>query len=84
MIIKFHKKFLKALEKQSKNIQKKFKVRLKLFQNNQFHHLLNNHALSGKFIGVRSFNITGDIRVHYEETKEGIILLDIGSHSDLY
>lgn len=84
MVIKFHKKFKKALEKQPKSIQRKFKEKLKIFQNDQFHYSLNNHALTGVFRGTRSFNITGDIRVHYEELSEGIVLMNIGSHSELY
>lgn len=84
MIIKFHRRFKKSIQRQSKKIQKKFKERLELFEEDQFHYSLNNHALSGEFKGTRSFNITSDIRVHYEEAKDGIILIDIGSHSDLY
>lgn len=84
MIIKFHKKFKKSLEKQPKHIQNKFKESIRIFQEDQFHYSLNNHALTGDFKGTRSFNITGDIRVHYEESENGIILMKIGSHSELY
>lgn len=84
MNIQFHKNFKKALQKQSRQIQLKFKEKFQTFENDQFHYSLNNHALSGKFKGLRSINITGDIRVHYEEIEDGIILLDIGSHSELY
>jgi len=84
MKIDYHRKFKKDFQKQLPKIQKKFWDKLELFQNDQFHYSLNNHALLGKFKGARSFNITGDIRVHYEEIKGGIVLLNIGSHSDLY
>jgi len=84
MNIKFHKNFKKALKKQPIKIQLKFKDKFKLFENDQFHYSLNNHALSGKFIGWRSFDITGDLRVHYEEYSETIVFMDIGSHSALY
>jgi mRNA-degrading endonuclease YafQ of YafQ-DinJ toxin-antitoxin module len=40
--------------------------------------------LTGKFKGIRSINITGNIIVHYKENSDGIIFLDIGSHSELY
>ncbi len=84
MIIQFHKNFQKSIIKQPKTIQNKFKQKFKLFEDDQFHYSLNNHALTGKFKGWRSINITGDIRVHYFEKNDGIILMDIGSHSDLY
>jgi addiction module RelE/StbE family toxin len=84
MNIRFHKNFKRAFKKQSTQIKSKFKEKFKIFENDQFHYSLNNHALSGKFKGLRSINITGDIRVHYEELFDGIILMDIGSHSELY
>ena len=84
MLIYRHKNFKKALQNQSKKIQLKCKEKIQVFVEDQFHYSLNNHALTGKFKGLRSINITGDIRVHYEERDNGIILLDIASHSQLY
>ena len=55
-----------------------------IFQNDQFHYSLNNHALSGEFEGVRSIDITGDMRVHYITIDSVAILLKIVSHSELY
>ena len=84
MYIEYHRDFKKALRKQPKKIQKKFFEKLSVFALNQFHYSLNNHALSGKFLGTRSFDITGDVRVHYEETNYGVVLIDINTHSQLY
>ena len=84
MYIDYHKSFKKSLKKQSKNIQEKFFEKLEIFMENQFHHSLNNHALKGEFLGFRSFDVTGDVRVHYKETVYGIILINIGTHSQLY
>lgn len=84
MRITFHRKFKKNIKKQPRKVQIKFKKRHKLFKKDQFHHSLNNHSLKGKYYGIRSINITGDIRAHYLEDDEGVIFLDIGSHSDLY
>lgn len=84
MFIIFHKKFEKNLSKQTNKIKDKFKEKFLLFKNNQFDPVLNNHALSGKLKGIRSINITGDIRVQYKEHKGVIILLNISNHSDLY
>ncbi len=57
---------------------------LRIFVADQFHYSLNNHALSGEFKGIRSFDVTGDVRVHYEEIDDGIVLLKIGTHAQLY
>ena len=84
MEIIYRKKFKKAFGKQSKKVQDIFFEKMEVFQNDQFHYLLNNHALKGEFEGVRSFNITGDIRVHYITIDNIIILLTLGSHSELY
>jgi addiction module RelE/StbE family toxin len=84
MNIKFHKNFKKALKKQPNNIQDKFFDCLDIFVEDQFSYQLNNHALSGEFKGWRSININGDVRVHYREDGRTIILLDIGTHAQLY
>ncbi|MFW5887311.1 MAG: type II toxin-antitoxin system YafQ family toxin [Bacteriovoracia bacterium] len=84
MYIFFSNKFEKRIQKQPRKIQIKFKERYLVFQEDQFHYSLNNHALTGKFKGIRSFNVTGDIRVHYKEEKDRIIFIDISSHAELY
>ena len=84
MEIIYRKKFKKSFKKQPKKIQDKFFEKIETFQDDQFHHTLNNHALSGEFEGVRSFDVTGDIRVHYIVVDNVAILLTIDSHSELY
>ncbi|MDP3996842.1 MAG: type II toxin-antitoxin system mRNA interferase toxin, RelE/StbE family [bacterium] len=84
MRISYHRNFKKALRKQKQKVQNKFWDKLEVFAEDQFHYSLNNHALVGKFKGTRSIDITGDVRVHYEEESSGIILLDIDTHSQLY
>ena len=84
MRISFHRKLKKKLRKQPSKIQEKFFKKIDIFVEDQFHYSLNNHALSGKFLGWRSFDITSDIKVHYEEVGDVIVLMNIGSHSELY
>ena len=84
MRIVFHKNFKKSISKQSRKTQIQFKEKFKIFQHDRFHYSLNNHALSGKLKGVRSINISSDVRVHYLETSNEIILINIGTHSQLY
>jgi len=84
MEIKFHKKFQKAFLKQPKSVQEKFKKIIFSFSEDEFHYLLNNHALTGKFKMMRSINITGDVRVHYTKDSTHVILMNIGTHAQLY
>ena len=52
---------------------------------NQYDVLLNNHALSGEYVGCRSINITGDVRAIYEEIKDNHFeFVAIGTHTELY
>ncbi|MCK6462584.1 MAG: type II toxin-antitoxin system mRNA interferase toxin, RelE/StbE family [Candidatus Pacebacteria bacterium] len=85
MKIELHRNFLKVYIKQPKKIQDKFKEKRNLFLQDQFHPLLNNHILSGKYCGCRSINITGDIRaIFYVKTDGSVVFVNIGSHSELY
>ncbi len=47
--------------------------------------ILKTHKLSGRLKDLWSFSLSGDIRVIFDKiVKEIIILVDIGSHSELY
>lgn len=65
-------------------IKDKFAGRIKVFINDKYDLVLNNHPLFGKLNGLRSINISGDYRVIFEERSEDIILMAIGTHSQLY
>ena len=49
---------------------------------------LNNHALKGDFLWLRSINLTGDYRIIFREMNNGDIeiveLIDVNTHSELY
>lgn len=85
MLIDYHKSFQKSYNKLELRIKRKFNQRLELFTKDQFHSVLNNHKLHGKYEGFRSINITGDIRAIYFINKEDtVIFITIGSHNKLY
>lgn len=85
MKIELHRNFIKKYTKLPTKIQEKFKERRNLFLMDQFHPLLNNHTLSGKYEGCRSINVTGDIRAIFSLNKDkGVIFIAIGSHPELY
>ena len=79
------KRFDKKIEKHSKKIKNEFKKRIQLFVLDVNNSILKTHKLSGKLKYLWSFNVTGDIRVVFDKSqKDIIILVDIGTHSDLY
>ncbi len=79
------KQFEKQYRKLQSRIQKQFAERLKLFLEDKNHPLLHVHSLSGKYKGLFSFNVSADIRVIYDDSyNDMIILVYIGSHSELY
>lgn len=84
MKIYFHKNFLKDHKRLSKSQQNIFKERKKLFLLDEFNPVLNNHALTGKYKGYRSLNVTGDLRAIFKQNKEDIIFVAVDSHSNLY
>lgn len=84
MKIKLHKNFVKQYQKLRVSEKEKFKERRDLFLQDEFNPVLNNHLLKGKYLGCRSINITGDLRVIYKRNIEIAIFVTIDSHSNLY
>lgn len=84
MKIRLHKDFEKQYQKLRINEKKKFKERRDLFMQDELNPILNNHALKGRYLGYRSINITGDLRVVFTKSGEDVIFVTIDSHSNLY
>lgn len=88
MKVDYHKKFQKDYSKRvrsNRNIDRIFKEKLALFVENPNDPSLKDHALAGKLKHLRSFSITGDIRVIYCRIgKDLVLFLDVGSHNQIY
>lgn len=82
------RKFIKSRKKLSKKLQIKLIEKIKIFKEDHFHPLLNNHWLAWNYNWLRSINITWDYRLIFRElsdwTYELVELIDIWSHSFLY
>ena len=61
-----------------------FKERLLLFMTVEQERPIYDHALTGKLDGKRAFSVTGEIRVVYVELEAAIVLLDVGTHNQVY
>lgn len=86
MIIDFHKKFDKHYRKLNPKIRGKVDDILEIFATNPFDPILENHSLKGSMQGKRAFSVTGDIRIIFEEHQNYtlVLLLDVGTHSQVY
>ena len=85
MTIRYSKRFRNQFQSLRKNEQNRFWQRLELFKLDSHSKLLNHHILQGKYSGLHSINIGGDLRALYIETGDKIILFElIGTHSQLY
>ena len=75
----------KKIGKLDAKLFEKLSERLALFLENPYSTGLNNHALHGKRKHQRSINITGDLRLIYEQIDSNTVwLIDIDTHRNLY
>lgn len=86
MKIHFHKNFTKIFLKLPPKIREKIKTTVDTFQKNPHEPQLDNHALHGKQKGQRSVSVGGDIRILFveENNYETVVLLNVGTHTQLY
>lgn len=84
--IEYTKTFTKQLRKQPAKIQIQTKKRILDWQAGRHPERLNDHKLTGEYVGYRSINITGDVRALYFVRDDGVVVVFafIGSHAELY
>ena len=80
-----YRDFKKQFKKLRVGEKRRFTERRDLFLENEFHPLLQNHPLQGKYEGYRSIHIGGDLSVVYRKLdSETAVFVKIGTHSELY
>ena len=84
MKLYLHRNFVKKQKHLSTKLRAKLYERLRIFQENQFNPVLNNHSLSGKWLGYRSIEVTGDIRAIFKQENSGALFVDVDNHNNLY
>jgi len=85
--IEYTKQFQKRLKQRYGNQPKviaRLQEHLELFSQGRREQPINDHSLTGPLKGLRAFSVGGDIRVVYRETEDSYLLLDIGSHNQVY
>lgn len=73
--IDYTNKFNKQLKKAPIKIKRAFLKRLQLFLQDQYNPILHYHQLTGSFVALYSFNVTGDWRALFREEDDKIISL---------
>lgn len=85
MRVQLHPRFQKERDRLLLGQQTQLTERLKCFRRNRADPLLRDHALTGKYQGYRSINVTGDIRAVYKLIDANTALFTrVGNHSQLY
>ncbi len=86
MEIRYHKNFTKNFLKLSDKIQEKVERTIETFQSDPHHPLLHNHALHGKYQGLRAISAGGDMRLIFKvvENYEIVEFLMVGAHTQAY
>ena len=85
MRLNFSRRFDKKRNKLPKPLKQKLSERIRLFEKEPFHPLLDNHPLHPPYAGCRSINITGDYRaIFYHENADIVRFIAIGTHHELF
>lgn len=82
-----HRRFIKNYEQRiapSPSSVRQFDKRVLLFLDGVRGYPLYDHSLSQNMKGLRSFSISGDLRVVYRETDDYYEFLAVGSHNQVY
>ena len=85
MRVIYERPFERQYKKLTKDLQDKMWERFALLVREPAHPLLNDHKLNPPYIGYRSINITGDIRLVYKKGDvQTYYLRAVGTHHQLF
>lgn len=85
MKIKYTKRFRKQFKRLRKGEKDRFWERLDVLLEDENASILNRHTLRGKYSGLSSINIGGDLRALFVIKDSQLIIFEmIGTHSQLY
>ena len=86
--IGFSSSFKRAFKKRialDKELEKLFGKKMEIFSRDPHDPSLKTHKLSGELEGFSSFSINHDVRVIFKFLdKNRVLLIDIGSHEEVY
>jgi addiction module RelE/StbE family toxin len=78
-------RILKKWRKKYPDLQERFQQKITLFVEEPFHPSLRTHRLSGNLDGYWSLSITHEYRLVFKFVLDNqVLLIDIGSHDEVY
>jgi addiction module RelE/StbE family toxin len=78
-------RILKKWRKKHPDLQERFQQKITLFVEEPFHPSLRTHRLSGNLDGCWSLSITHEYRLVFKFVLDDkVLLIDIGSHDEVY
>ena len=81
------KRIYKKWGKKHPDLVDSFRDKLELFANDPFHPSLKTHSLSGVLKGLWSSRISYEYRLIFkflDKKKKKVLLIDIGTHDEVY
>jgi addiction module RelE/StbE family toxin len=80
----FKRSYKKRVRNNSR-LKKKFWEKMEIFLENPLFPQLRTHKLSGKLAGQWAFSVDNDCRIVFEFVGEDrVLLIDVGSHDEIY
>jgi addiction module RelE/StbE family toxin len=77
-------KKIRKLAKRHPELVSKFDIRLSILQRNPRHASLRLHKLEGSEHQTWSISITESLRALFVYVDDGILIVDVGTHDDVY
>jgi len=83
------KRAFKTITKRRSDLRSKIEETLKLLASDPYHPNLRTHKLKGKLLGAWACSVEYDCRIVFrfeqsETLEEEILLIDIGTHDEVY
>lgn len=78
------KRSFKSLIRRRPDLKQKIEERLRLLATDPFEPILRTHKLKGQLSGSWSCTVEYDCRIVFDFVEEDILLIDIGSHDEVY
>ena len=83
-LVHYHRSFKKQFKRLPRKIHDKFGIKIRIFISDPYSIELDNHPLTGEWLGHRSIDITGDIRAVYRTEGNVNLFVAIGSYNQLF
>lgn len=84
LISKYAQKKYKKYRKTDSKLSQKLDTAIDKLKNNPSHPSLRLHKLSGNKSEQWSISATSDIRIIFQYVGEGVLIVDLGTHDEVY